>query len=322
MAVWFNLGTTRLRLHDTSGAVRALRKAAGVASDFPYVHQVLGEALESDGDVLGAIDHYRRVLRENREEAGIHVNLGDLLRRLGRHEDAQKHLDEALGLAPEAANVHCCLGYLRLDQGRPQAARKRFLSALELAEDFGRAKRGLEAAERMIRHAPVLEAVLRGEEPPADANDVAMLGWLAHLQGRNAAATRLLGFALESDDSPTRGVTHHFRRDAVRPAVLAGLGVGSDATGLEEAERAEMRARALAWMQAELEHFGEHLEGADAAERIELRGMLVVWQHHAFLAGVRDEVRLRKLAEEERGSWRALWSEVAAAVELTRPEDE
>jgi hypothetical protein len=93
-------------------------------------------------------------------------------------------------------------------------------------------------------------------------------------------------------------------------AALAGFGQGSDAPA-GEAERARLRAQALAWLRADLTGGGTLARGDDPKA---LQGSLHRWREASDLAGVRDADALAQLPDAERDDWRKLWADVDAVL--------
>jgi tetratricopeptide (TPR) repeat protein len=77
----------------------------------------LGEALEAEGDLAGAVEHYREAARLWPSHAPFFVNLGRTLARQGRLAEATLALRAAIRLRPAAAEGHVALGVVR--SGRP-----------------------------------------------------------------------------------------------------------------------------------------------------------------------------------------------------------
>lgn len=76
----------------------------------PQVHVNLGIALEGEGMLMCACDHYREAAILNPRHYRALKLLGSALYGLGEYRAAQKCLEEALVLKPDYADAHCDLG--------------------------------------------------------------------------------------------------------------------------------------------------------------------------------------------------------------------
>ncbi len=75
-----------------------------------------------------------------------------------------------------------------------------------------------------------------------------------------------------------------------------------------------MRGRAIEWLRADLAARIKRLDSRKPEDRVILVRTLRRWNDNPNLAGVRDEANLKKLPEQERKAWQALWAEVAALL--------
>jgi hypothetical protein len=107
-------------------------------------------------------------------------------------------------------------------------------------------------------------------------------------------------------DAALADVPKGFRYDAARCAALAARG-----RGLDDADRARLRALARGWLRADLTKWARVADGnPDAAASV--RRMLRRCREDADLAGVRDADALEALPEAERAAWWKLWADVEA----------
>src|SRR5262249_2719053 len=109
------------------------------------------------------------------------------------------------------------------------------------------------------------------------------------------------------------------RYNAACVAALAAAGQGEDAAGLNDEERAHLRARALNWLRADLAWWARALEGK-AAEPMRQRARVVLahWQGGTDLTALRQPEMLAKLPASEREAWRALWANVEKLLHRAR----
>jgi hypothetical protein len=80
-----------------------------------------------------------------------------------------------------------------------------------------------------------------------------------------------------------------------------------------------MRRQAHDWLRAELTALAALAAADRPTDRDRARQTLRHWRNDPDLAGVRDEVGLAKLPEDERSAWKALWAEVEATLDRPRP---
>lgn len=90
----------------------------------------LGEALEAEGDLAGAVEHYRQAARIWPSHAPFFVNLGRVLARQGRLAEAALALRAAIRLRPAAAEGHVALGVVLVSEGRLSEAVEEYRTAL------------------------------------------------------------------------------------------------------------------------------------------------------------------------------------------------
>ena len=90
----------------------------------------LGAALQSDGRLDEAIEHYRRAINIRSDYAPAHNNMGAALRAKGQVADAVASYERALARLPDYPEAHYNLGNVLLDQGRLDDAIDHFRRAL------------------------------------------------------------------------------------------------------------------------------------------------------------------------------------------------
>ncbi len=131
------------------------------------------------------------------------------------------------------------------------------------------------------------QAVLRGEDKPADNAERLAFAQLACDQKHFALATRLWAEALASD--PKRGNSRWDRPcgHAARVAALAAAGQGKDEPPLEAA-KAKLRGQALDWLTAERTAWSKLLDSNRPQAGQTLVKPLSFWQQDPEMAGLRD----------------------------------
>jgi tetratricopeptide (TPR) repeat protein len=131
-------------------AYLTVQKLMRQASDSVWKHQATAEALESQGNYVGALAEYRAVLALDSGRPGIHYRLGRSL--LGRWratqspadiEGAKKEFALELGSDPNNSNAAYEIGEIYRKSGDLAAAEKFFALAVESHPDFPEAQVGL-----------------------------------------------------------------------------------------------------------------------------------------------------------------------------------
>jgi hypothetical protein len=90
--------------------------------------------------------------------------------------------------------------------------------------------------------------------------------------------------------------------------------LGRDDPPPDEAAKTTLRKQALDWLRAELSAWAKLRESGPPPARKALVQTLRHWTKDDDLAGVREELALGKLTEDEAGAWKALWREVAGQL--------
>jgi uncharacterized protein (TIGR03790 family) len=121
---------------DAGGARKALEKAVELAPKSPLVHVSLGNLLQLDGDVDGAIDHFRRALASRPNDAAALNNLAYALA-VYKHapEDARPFAAKALARSPIDPSVIDTAAWIEHLLGDDVAAAKLMARALRATTD-------------------------------------------------------------------------------------------------------------------------------------------------------------------------------------------
>jgi tetratricopeptide (TPR) repeat protein len=182
---------------------------------------------------------------------------------------------------------------------------------------------------------PNLPSFLRGEyEPQVNDERLALVG-ICQAQSRYATAARLYAAAFQADpdladklttecryrsteDEPfyerVESINTDARYLAARCATLAGGRLGTDAAGLDQAERAHWRQQARAWLQADLALWTKTLVNRTEKDLALARRMLTHWQAEPDLAAIRDLKMLDEVSANERDDCFRLWDEVGLVL--------
>ena len=153
----------------------------------------LGVALEEEGRLDEATDHYRRAIALEAGYAPAYNNLGTALRAKGHVDEAVSVYQRALVLRPDFADAHFNLANALLDQRQPDAAadhfRRALASRLDSADVHNNLGTALAAAGRLDAAIDEFRAALR-------------------LEPESAGTHRNLGNALASSGSREEAIDH------------------------------------------------------------------------------------------------------------------
>jgi polysaccharide pyruvyl transferase WcaK-like protein/tetratricopeptide (TPR) repeat protein len=111
-----NLSLIRLSRGDAEAALVLLTAAVAESPDAPTFNLSLGRAREAAGDLVGAAEAYRQVLRLDRHSAAAQLNLGNVLREMGQPDEAEVLYRQALDDSPLNTDIAVQLAVLRLSR--------------------------------------------------------------------------------------------------------------------------------------------------------------------------------------------------------------
>ena len=157
-----------------------------------------------------------------------------------------------------------------------------------------------------------------GKAQPADATE-----WLAlaeickYHRRRHALAARFYSGAFTADPKLIADPLEEHRFNAACCAALASGESANRAADPLDQQRTRWRQQALAWLRADLTQYDEM--APQKSKKIKLiASELVIWQHAADLAAVRDKQTLDHLPSDEQTQWRDLWSAVSELIKQIR----
>ncbi|XP_062216128.1 uncharacterized TPR repeat-containing protein At1g05150-like [Phragmites australis] len=114
-------------------ALEAAEAGGSQSADIlPQIHVNLGIAMEAEGMVLGACEHYREAAILWPSHARALKLLGSALFGVGEYRAAEKALEEAIFLKPDYADAHCDLGSALHAVGDDDQAIQEFQKAIDL----------------------------------------------------------------------------------------------------------------------------------------------------------------------------------------------
>jgi tetratricopeptide (TPR) repeat protein len=145
----YELGNALRQKGRMQEAMLEYQQALGRSPFFPYecppgiaasAHNNLAILLARQGDLSGAVGHWRAALEAKPGNANTHHNLGIALADRGQRAEAIRHFTEALRLDPGNAITHVYLGRLLAQAGRSQEAGQHLEQALRLRPDLQMAR--------------------------------------------------------------------------------------------------------------------------------------------------------------------------------------
>jgi serine/threonine protein kinase len=273
----------------------------------------LGVALWKQGKLDEAIAACRTAIELSPLYPVAHDTLASILRDHGQPDAAIAEHRKAIELAPKIAESHSSLGYTLYTLGRLEEAAGAYREAKELGGSADSQKQ-LRRCQRLLTLGERLQAAIRGEQQPADAELRLDLADLCYHLKRYARCVRLYADAFAADGKLADDMKALHRYNAACNAALAGCGRGIDANNINDKERARLRQQALDWLRADLAAYGKLLEGGKTANRFQVQQQLQHWRLDTDLVGVRDAKELANLPAAERQAWEKLWTDVATML--------
>ncbi|KAI5064612.1 hypothetical protein GOP47_0021282 [Adiantum capillus-veneris] len=138
----FHLGNALYCLGKNAEAIESYSAALRLVSDkqslpvLPFLHVNLGIALEGEGMLLSAAEHYKEAAKLSPKNHRAFKLLGSALYGIGDFRVAENALREAIALKPDFADAHCDLGSTLHALGEDnEGAIHEFQKALDLKPD-------------------------------------------------------------------------------------------------------------------------------------------------------------------------------------------
>ena len=141
-----NLGIALENQGRVDEAIDHYFEALRIKPGYTDAHNNLGVALEKQGFTNEAIGHYLEALQVKPDHEYAHNNLGNALLKQGRTDEAMAHFLEALRIKPDYVDAHYNLGTALANQGRTDEAIGHFLEALRLEASYVKAHYNLGTA--------------------------------------------------------------------------------------------------------------------------------------------------------------------------------
>ena len=318
------LGNALRAKQDVAGAIAHYQKALDLDPKLVEANFGLGQTLNAKRDVAGAIAHYQKALDLDPKHAKAHNNLGAILCDVKHDYDrAITCFRKAITLDPQDAVAHSNLGFALLKQGQFAEARKANLQCLQLtpANHPSRAEvqQRLQQCEQLLDLDRQLLAFLDdGAAPKGVSEQLALADLCVNYKRYQATATRLYADAFASRPALADDLDKGHRYQAACAAVLAAAGQSRETKALDATEQSTLRARALAWLRADLDVLTKRSRANQSEVILLLLEKLPQWQQEPALASVRDAKGLAALPAAELTAWRLLWTDAEQRLREVR----
>ena len=138
-----NLGVALQAEGRLDEATDHYHRAMALAPDYPPAYNNLATALRAKGQLADAVTTYRQALRLRPEYPEAQYNLANALMDAGRPTEAIEHFRIALKTIPASVDVHNNLGIALMGQGRRDEAIAEFRAALQVDPGSVKAHRNL-----------------------------------------------------------------------------------------------------------------------------------------------------------------------------------
>jgi tetratricopeptide (TPR) repeat protein len=319
---YFNLGLALLHQKRPVEAVAACQKAIELDPNDALGYSNLGAALSLQKRPAEAVAAYQRAVELDPRLAPAYYGLGNALVEQKRLAEAVAAYRKAIELDPQYAEAHCNLGHTLRREGAFAEA----LQELKLGHEIGSRRPGwpypsaqwVKHCEGLVALERRIPAVLEGKEPAAPGELLQMALLCRQYKKRHAAAAQLYQQVFQAQPAVAEDAANQHRYHAACAAALAAAGKGLDAAKLPDEAPVKLRRQARDWLQADLGHYTEQLQGGNAAAVLQIESRLSHWLADPDLAGVREAKALAELPEEEAGGWQKLWADVTDLLKETR----
>jgi len=138
-----NLGVALQAEGRLDEASEHYHRAIAFSPEYPPAYNNLATALRAKGQLADAVTTYEQALRLRREYPEAHYNLANTLMDAGRPAEAIEHFRIALRTIPASVDVHNNLGIALMGQGNRDEAIAEFREALQIDPDSVKAHRNL-----------------------------------------------------------------------------------------------------------------------------------------------------------------------------------
>ena len=138
-----NLGSALASEGNLDAAIQEYREALRISPDYMEAHYNLAMALGTKGDAAAAISEYREAHRLSPANTKILINLGSTLAGIGNLDAAELEYGKVLQISPDSMEAHYCLGLAHAGKGEFDLAIREFQEALRINPNFADAANNL-----------------------------------------------------------------------------------------------------------------------------------------------------------------------------------
>jgi|GEM_PF-2461152 len=263
-----------------------------------------------------AIDALRRAVQLDASKALFQQDLGRVLLFVGRPQESLAPLESALKLMPNNTGIVVDIAAAHLAQGDWDAARASIARALAMLID----PHERFAALRLSQLTTALPAFSSDQLSTTLPDDTApaLIHWHARHTRRTAHASNLAAAFLATNPHPD---SPSFFEHAAAAAALAGSGIGGGAASLSDTERAAHCARALTWLNREIDQLTIQARSTTPAHRASAFDAARDIRGSRDFAAFREPQFTPRLPLPEQKDWAALWSRLQSIID-TDPADQ
>lgn len=174
-AILWRRGNVAMREGHYSDAIKFYNEMVTFAKDDPLPRIYLGNALATSGDLKGAIEQYRIVLRLLPHNASAHYNLGVVYLELKSEHEAMEEFSAALEVNPDFKEAHFQLANLLMRNKQYAQAVSHYTRVVQLspANEFARLMKSV-ALIRLGRYADAKAELEEGVAGLPESSDLAI----------------------------------------------------------------------------------------------------------------------------------------------------
>jgi tetratricopeptide (TPR) repeat protein len=294
----YNLGITLNEQGDIDGAISHYREAVELWPGYAEAHYNLGRLLVQTGQLDEAITHYEKALEINPSDSEAHNNLGAALFASGRVDEAIAHYRKALAIRRDYADASCNLASALLSNGDLDGAIAYYSGCLAVSPNQVEAQYNL--ATVLLRTGRTDEAMAHYQKvlelSPDNADARANLGsvFLAKGRVRDAIAQYRDGLRIAPDNMTAQSNLAWLLATAAEPSLRNGSEAVLLAERAEsESSRSENHAIVLRILAAAYAETGRFVEAKKTAEQALQAAQ--IQGNSTLSSALRDEISLYEL---------------------------
>jgi protein O-mannosyl-transferase len=161
-----NLGNALKLQGDLAGAIKHYREALSISPNYPKAYNNLGTALAAQGKPEQAVEQFEQALQLNPAYAEAYNNIGATLAGQKKFKEAAAYFAEALRLRPDHAGAYNNMGTALIKLNRLHDALAHFYAAMRLNPRDEATRKNIEICLQLMRGTQV------SSQSPAVAEDL------------------------------------------------------------------------------------------------------------------------------------------------------